>query len=36
MHLQLGHDRDAVPLTRDYMATETERLQGREAELGLT
>jgi len=35
MHLQLGHDRDAVPLSRDYMAAETERLKGRENALGL-
>jgi cyclopropane-fatty-acyl-phospholipid synthase len=35
MHLQLGHDRDAVPLSRDYLAAETERLRVREAELGL-
>jgi cyclopropane-fatty-acyl-phospholipid synthase len=36
MHLQLGHLRDAVPLSRDYMAAETERLRAREAELCLT
>jgi cyclopropane-fatty-acyl-phospholipid synthase len=35
MHLQLGHQRDAVPLSRDYMAAETERLKAREAEVGL-
>jgi len=35
MHLQLGHDRDTVPLSRDYMAAETERLQRREAVVGL-
>ena len=35
MHLQFGHERDAVPLSRDYMAAETERLQAREAELEL-
>jgi cyclopropane-fatty-acyl-phospholipid synthase len=35
MHLQLGHDRDAVPLSRDYLAAETERLRVREAEVGL-
>ena len=35
MQLQLGHDRDAVPLSRDYMAEETERLRVREAEVGL-
>jgi len=33
MQLQLGHKRDAVPLTRDYLAGETERL--RAAERGL-
>jgi cyclopropane-fatty-acyl-phospholipid synthase len=32
MHLQLGLQRDAVPLSRDYMATETERLRARETE----
>jgi len=36
MHLQLGHQRDAAPLSRDYLAVETERLKAREAELGLT
>jgi cyclopropane-fatty-acyl-phospholipid synthase len=36
MQLQLGHDRDAVPLSRDYMAAETERLRAREAEARLT
>ncbi len=35
MHLQLGHNRDAVPLSRDYMAAEIERLRAREAEMGL-
>ncbi len=35
MQLQLGHQRDAVPLSRDYMAEETERLKAREAEAGL-
>ena len=35
MQLQLGRRRDAVPLSRDYMAEETERLRAREAELGL-
>ncbi|HUS56040.1 MAG TPA: cyclopropane-fatty-acyl-phospholipid synthase family protein [Thermohalobaculum sp.] len=35
MHLQLGHRRDAVPLSREYMAVETERLRAREVELGL-
>ena len=32
MHLQLGHQRDAVPLSRDYLAEETERLRARETE----
>jgi len=32
MQLQLGHQRDAVPLNRDYMAAETERLRARETE----
>lgn len=35
MQLQLGHDRDAVPLSRDYMVAETEQLRAREAEVGL-
>ncbi len=35
MQLQLGHRRDAAPLSRDYMAAETERLRAREAEAGL-
>ncbi len=35
MHLQLGHNRNAAPLSRDYMAAETERLRAREAEMGL-
>jgi len=35
MQLQLGHQRDAVPLSRDYMAVETGRLREREGELGL-
>ena len=35
MQLQLGHDRDAVPLSRDYMAAQTEQLRAREAEVGL-
>ena len=35
MHLQLGHDRDAAPLGRDYLAVETGRLMAREAEMGL-
>jgi len=33
MQLQLGLERDAVPLTRTYIAEETERLMAREAEL---
>ena len=33
MHLQLGLDREAVPLTRDYIAAETERLRQREQPL---
>ncbi len=32
MQLQLGLDRDAVPLTRDYLAEEKARLMAREAE----
>jgi cyclopropane-fatty-acyl-phospholipid synthase len=35
MQIQLGRERDAVPLSRDYMAEETERLRAREAEAGL-
>ena len=35
MQFQLGLERDVVPLSRDYMAAETERFQAREAELGL-
>ncbi len=35
MHLQLGHNRDAAPLSRDYMIAETARLKTREAELSL-
>jgi cyclopropane-fatty-acyl-phospholipid synthase len=35
MHLQIGHKRDAVPLSRDYMAAETARLREREVALGL-
>jgi cyclopropane-fatty-acyl-phospholipid synthase len=35
MQLQLGHLRDAVPLSRDYMAAETGRLRAREDELRL-
>ena len=31
MQLQLGHQRDAAPLGRDYMAAETARLRAREA-----
>ena len=30
MHLQLARTRDAVPLSRDYLAAETERLKARE------
>jgi hypothetical protein len=33
MQLQLALSRDAVPLTRDYLAEETRRLLDREAEL---
>ena len=36
MQLQLGHRRDAAPLSRDYLAAETQRLRAREDELGLT
>ncbi|HSF95399.1 MAG TPA: cyclopropane-fatty-acyl-phospholipid synthase family protein [Thermohalobaculum sp.] len=36
MHLQLGHERDSAPLTRDYIAAQTERLKAREAELGIS
>lgn len=32
MHLQIGRERNAVPLTRDYIATETEQLKAREIE----
>ena len=35
MQLQLGRARDAVPISRDYLAAETERLKQREAELGM-
>ncbi len=35
MQLQLGRERDAVPLSRDYVGAETESLRAREAELGL-
>ncbi len=35
MHLQMAHERDAVPLSRDYIAEETQRLMRREAELGI-
>jgi cyclopropane-fatty-acyl-phospholipid synthase len=35
MQLQLGRERDAVPLVRDYMAEETERLKQRESAPGL-
>ena len=33
MQLQIGRERDAVPLSRDYIAVERERLQVREAKL---
>jgi len=36
MQLQLGRERDAVPLGRDYMAAETERLHSREAQVGVS
>ncbi len=32
MQIQIGHARDAVPLSRDYMSAETARLKGREAD----
>jgi len=35
MQLQLGHARDAVPLTRDYMSGEIARLMEREARHGI-
>jgi cyclopropane-fatty-acyl-phospholipid synthase len=31
MQLQLGHARDAVPLSRDYVSAEVARLEGRGA-----
>ena len=34
MQLQIGREWDAVPLTRDYVATETEQLKAREIEAG--
>ncbi len=34
MQLQIGRERDAVPLARDYLATETEQLKAREIEAG--
>ncbi len=35
MQLQLGRERDAAPLSRDYIGDATERLRAREAELGI-
>lgn len=35
MHLQMAHERDAVPLSREYMAEETRRLIEREREVGI-
>ena len=35
MHFQMAHERDAVPLHRDYIAEETRRLIEREAEVGI-
>ncbi|MEL7466055.1 MAG: cyclopropane-fatty-acyl-phospholipid synthase family protein [Pseudomonadota bacterium] len=35
MHLQMGLERDAVPLSRDYMVEETDRLKKREREVGI-
>jgi cyclopropane-fatty-acyl-phospholipid synthase len=35
MHLQTSHDPEAVPLSREYLREETERLRAREAELGI-
>ncbi len=35
IHLQFAHKRDAAPLTRDYIAMETERLRARETELAI-
>ena len=35
MQLQLGHQRDAVPLSRDYLGEATRQLKAREAERGL-
>jgi hypothetical protein len=32
MQLQLGHARDAVPLSRDYLAKEASRLAAAEAD----
>ncbi len=34
MQLQIGRELDAVPLARDYLATETEQLKAREIEAG--
>ena len=36
MQLQLGRERDAVPLDRDYMAAKTEKLHSREAQVGVS
>ena len=36
MQLQLGNERDAVPLSRDYIVAEADRLRAREAELGIS
>jgi cyclopropane-fatty-acyl-phospholipid synthase len=35
MHLQLGHEPDGLPLTRDYLAAETDRLRAKEAQAGI-
>ncbi|MFQ5565846.1 MAG: class I SAM-dependent methyltransferase [Paracoccaceae bacterium] len=35
MQLQLGIERDAVPLSRDYLVVESGRLRAREAEVGV-
>jgi len=36
MQLQLGRERDAVPLSRDYLVAETNRLRGSEAQVGVS
>ena len=36
MHLQLGHQRDAVPLSRDYIVAETQRIMAIEGALART